>query len=127
MRRMRPGSLFVLAWLLIVPAAAAAQSMERSQWVSKMREVMPAAFCKDGTYFRTCFSVDTEGCRAAASAAMDACLQRYEAQMPTTFRNPEEGGRWGRVVGACAGTQFESGNRKLKRSLARCNDPKAWQ
>lgn len=127
MPRMR--LLLTLGFALLVgaPAAALAQSMPRSQWAAKMGEVMPGAFCQEGSYFRACFAQSAEACRAAAAAAMDGCLRQYDAQMPETFRSPEEGGRWGRVVGACAGSRFEASQRKLKRPTTRCNDPKAWQ
>ncbi len=127
MPRMRLLVALGLAILVGMPGDALAQAMPRSQWAAKMREVMPDAFCQGGSYFRACFSQSAGDCRAAAAAAMDACLRQYDAQMPANFRTPEDGGRWGRVVGACAGSRFEASLRKLKRSTARCNDPKAWQ
>jgi hypothetical protein len=116
-----------LALLLGASGSALAQPMPRSQWAAKMREVMPGAFCQEGSYFRACFSQSAAACRAAAADAMDACLRQYDAQMPESFRTPGDGGRWGRVVGACAGTRFEASRRSVKIGGAKCSDPKAWQ
>jgi len=126
MPRMRRVSVVALALLVAGAGGAHAQSLSRDQWASMMREVMPSAFCQEGAYFRACFAQDAAGCAKAANLAVDDCLRQHGAHIPDTLKNPEEGGRWGRVVGACAGTLFEMHSRRVKRSAAKCNDPDAW-
>jgi hypothetical protein len=92
-----------------------------------MRQVMPSAFCQEGTYFRACFAQDAAACVEAAKRSVDECLSQHEAQIPDILKNAEAGSRWSRVIGACAGTLFETHSRKAKRSSARCNNPEAWQ
>jgi hypothetical protein len=101
--------------------------MGQAQWTARIRSAMPAALCEAGTYFRECFAQSVQACRAAAQGAVDTCLKRYQSQMPPVFAKPEDSGRWGQVIAACAGTVFETGSRGSKRNAARCNDPKAWR
>jgi len=120
-RVMGPG----LALLLGAAGAANAQSMGQEYWSARVREVMPAALCQPGSYFRECFEQDAQACRGAADAAVGACLRQHDAQMPLAFRGPEESGRWGQVIAACAGNRFETGARRIKKRTPRCNDPGA--
>jgi len=122
-RVMGPG----LALLLGTAGAAQAQSMGQEYWAARVREVMPAALCQPGGYFRECFEQSAQACLGAANAAVDACLKQHDAQMPLAFRGPEESGRWGQVIAACAGNRFEAGVRALKKRTPRCNDPGAWR
>jgi hypothetical protein len=126
MRRMRRVSLIVLALLAAAAGGAQAQALSRERWASMMREVMPSAFCREGTYFRACFAQDAAGCAKAANLAVDDCLRQHGAQIPDTLKNPEAGSRWSRVIGACAGTLYEMHSRRVKRGSAKCNDPDAW-
>ena len=123
---MRRVSLIVLALLAAAAGGAQAQALSRERWASMMREVMPQAFCQEGAYFRACFAQDAAGCARAANLAVDDCLRRHEAQIPPSLANPDAGGRWSRVIGACAGTLFEMNSRRVKRNSAKCNDPDAW-
>ena len=127
MPRMKLSRLLALALLLGWACGARAQAMGQAQWAAQVRSAMPAALCKAGTYFRECFAQSAQSCRAAAQGAVDTCLKRYESQMPPVFGKPEDGGRWGQVIAACAGTAFETSSRGSKRDTARCNDPKAWR
>lgn len=122
--------LCVIALALLaagVGGGACAQSLSKAQWASMMRQVMPSAFCQEGAYFRACFAQDAAACVGAASQAVEACLGHHDAQIPDTLKNPEAGSRWSRVIGACAGTLFETHSRRVKRSSAECNNPKAWE
>lgn len=116
-----------LALMLGVAGAAQAQSMGQEYWAARVREVMPTALCQAGGYFRECFEQSAQACLGAASAAVHACLQQHDAQMPLAFRGPEESGRWGQVIAACAGNRFEASVRAMKKRSARCNDPGAWR
>ena len=123
---MRRVSLIVLALLATAAGGAQAQALSRERWASMMREVMPSTFCKEKAYFRACFAQDAPGCAKAAQLAVEDCLRQHAGQIPDTLPNPDAGGRWSRVIGACAGTLFEMHSRRVKRNSAKCNDPDAW-
>ena len=118
-----------LALLLLLGGAwgAHGQPMGKREWQEQMEAVVPASLCQGGSYFRTCFAQSAGACVNAARAALRACLRRHDGQIPGTFRSGEDAGRWSRYLAACAGTEFESRNRKLKVSTGRCGDPGAWR
>jgi hypothetical protein len=106
---------------------AGAQTVDRQAWLASMRQILPAAFCQDGSYFRDCFTLTPDACNAAANRAAEACIRQFSAQIPARLRQPDDGGVWGQKIGSCAGSLFEVNSMAAKRNSAVCNDPAAWK
>ena len=119
---------FVVAivWFTMLQNAQAA-AVEKEAWVSEMKNVLPAFFCKKDWYFESCFEGDGFNCHKSATIAVDSCLKQFNERFPEIFNQPQDGQRWGNKVGVCAGTLFEAQevNNKIKSEL--CNDPANWQ
>lgn len=119
----------VLAALVLVAGSsgAGAQTVDKQAWVTSMRQILPAAFCQEGTYFRSCFTQPLDACHAAANRATAACLTQFDPQIPVQMRQPVDGQAWGQKVGQCAGTLFEVSAKKNRVNSAICNNPAAWK
>jgi len=112
---------------LTLPMIAFAQTAPKDAWLQHVEKNMPPAFCSQQTYFRQCFTVSAQECEAAAMAATRDCISKHAAEVPATLAMPNDGKRWGGVIGKCAGTATELALLKKRVSNATCNDPKQWQ
>ena len=92
-----------------------------------MQEALPGYFCKNESYFRSCFQVSEEQCLYVADAATSTCLARFTEQIPDSLNQPQDGTHWGEKVGACAGTLYEYKLIKVRISSQKCDDPSYWQ
>ena len=92
-----------------------------------MGNLLPAAMCQDGSYFRACFDISASDCHTTATATTATCLRQYTDQMPETLKQPEDGTHWGQVVGACAGTLYGGELKAKMRNEAKCKDPSYWK
>lgn len=122
---MSPKALAAAA--LTLPLIAFAQSAPKEAWLQHVEKNMPQAFCTQQAYFRQCFTVSVQECEAAATAATRDCISKHGAGIPAMLSMPNDGRRWGGVIGQCAGTATELSMIKKRISNARCNDPKQWQ
>jgi hypothetical protein len=121
-------TLYILLAALGVGATASAETaVPKDTWVKSMRDFLPAALCRDGWYFRSCFELTASECHAGATTATAACLQQYDTQIPQELQQPDDGRLWGDRVGTCAGTLLEASFRAKRISTAKCNDPSAWK
>lgn len=121
-------SIYILLAVLGVGATASNETtVPKETWAKSMRDILPAAICRDGWYFRSCFEITASECHAAVTTATAACLQQYDAQIPQELRQPDDGTFWGNRVGTCAGTIFEATFRAKRISTAKCDDPSAWK
>lgn len=100
-------ALLVLLFLVGVPGASAEESAPKSAYLKSAEERLPAVFCSEGSYFRTCFKVSESECRSAASASIVSCIQQYDAEIPKELKHPQDTAGWGAKLGACTGTKFE--------------------
>jgi len=112
---------------LALPLFASAQTAPKDAWLQHVGKNMPTAFCTQQMYFRQCFTVSVQECEAAAAAATRDCISKHAADIPPTLTMPDDGRRWGGVIGKCAGTATELALIRKRISNARCNDPKQWQ
>jgi hypothetical protein len=112
---------------LSVSARAADIVVSKELWLSEMRNVLPAIFCKDGSYFRECFETDTTACHSIATEATESCLRQFEPQIPKQLQQPNDGQIWGSKIGACAGTIFEATLKQSRVNNAKCNNPALWK
>jgi hypothetical protein len=127
-----PRLLALLPAAGIATAAAAAdpapRSIPREAWGDRMETVLPTLFCKPDFYFRKCFAISARECEELAASSTRVCLGKLLPKMPSELRLPEDGAKWGKTVGACAGEAFETAVLKKKRSgIAKCDDPAAWR
>jgi hypothetical protein len=92
-----------------------------------MRNILPASFCKDGTYFRECFEAKATVCHSTATKATESCLRQFEPEIPKQLQQPKDGSFWGNKIGVCAGTIFELTLKQSRINDAKCNDPAHWK
>jgi hypothetical protein len=114
----------LVACLFVVPALS--QEVAKSLWMDQMTTAVPALFCQEPQYFRQCFEVSAEECEELVISSTRVCLQRYDQQIPETLVQPNDGARWGNLVGSCVGRTYEIGFAERKVSDPRCNDPSQW-
>lgn len=112
--------------LLLIGAANAAQ-VSKERWLSAMETALPPAFCKETQYFRQCFKVSARECEQVAASTTRVCLDKYKSQMPAVFNQPQDGTKWGRMVGACAGNAYEMTLIKKRINNNKCNDVNNWR
>lgn len=106
---------------------SAEDTVPKDAWVKAMRDALPAAFCTDNSYFRSCFKIQANECHQVATQSTASCLRQHDAAIPKEFVQPNEGALWGEKVGNCAGTVFFATLREKFTSNAKCNDASAWK
>jgi hypothetical protein len=123
MKRIVMAALFVVAG----GATAATVNVSRNEWTTQMGNLLPAAMCREGSYFRACFDISASDCHTTATATTATCLRQYTDQMPATLKQPEDGAHWGRLVGTCAGTLYDDELKAKARNETKCKDPSYWK
>ncbi len=103
-----------------------AQGVSKSLWIKGMSNKLPAMFCESEQYFRQCYQVTATKCEEVATSITRTCLNKFSSRMPAQFTTREEGERWGRIVGECAGEGYGRILRKEFINTQKCNDPRAW-
>jgi hypothetical protein len=114
--------------LLVFLSAAPANAVEvsREDWMNGMTTALPAYFCKADQYFRQCFDVTQVECEETALSTTRVCLAKNKSKIPARLKQPEDGTRWGTVIGSCAGSNYEIVLQKKRINNKKCNDPNAW-
>jgi hypothetical protein len=100
--------------------------VDRDVWMGQFELALPVALCKDGFYFRACFTVTPAECEQTASSATRVCLAKFRKQLPLKIHQPDEGTDWGSKIGSCTGTAYEAALSRHRISNAKCNDPSQW-
>jgi hypothetical protein len=101
-----------------------AADVSREDWINDMTTALPVTFCKSGMLFRTCYSVTQAECEETALSAARTCLAVNRDKLPATLHQPEDGRKWGAVIGRCAGATYALAlNAKIVKSEA-CTNPK---
>ena len=118
-----------IAALIIVTATSvhAESLVPRATWSNEMANVLPAAICRDGSYFRVCFEVPAKECHETASASTASCLKQYKSQMPDPIKQPEDGSHWGQLVGTCTAALYMLEHKGNKVEDAKCEDIEHWR
>jgi hypothetical protein len=117
------GMLIFFHLLLSLSTAQAAETISKAEFVQGIRNALPARFCLDKSYFRTCFPLSAEACLASAKTAVNACSTSLEAGLPAQLHQPADGQTWGQKIGSCAGAKFEAEHEKAKLGLPECSKP----
>ena len=112
-------------WVIL---AQADDVVSKGRWTDYMSDAMPQTFCQDGSYYRSCFSIDEQHCTSVAQQVVRQCLSSLASEIPDQLSMPQDGKKWGEEVGECAGNAYE---RELaegyKKDSVKCNDPSAWR
>lgn len=99
--------------------------LKTEEWLAILRTELPKEFCKDGTYFRTCFAIDKNECMRVSAAQFDPCVRKHRHELPN-IRTEEDGGKGGEILGRCTGASFFEALQSKFKNTAKCNDPNAW-
>ena len=118
---------FFLLLFVFVPSILQASSVSKESWMSQMEIALPAAFCSQQMYFRQCFEIDAIECEEMATSVNRLCLKKYKEAIPSSLEQPQDGKKWGTIIGQCAGGAFEAALSKKKINSAKCNDVNNWK
>lgn len=103
-------------------------SVPKEKWMDAMTTAMPTMLCNPQGFFRSCFGQTEDGCLDQASRATKACLIKLGPEIPAALKQPEDGEKWGKSLGACTGETMEialSGEKK-KLTTPECSNPAKW-
>jgi hypothetical protein len=100
--------------------------VDRDVWSTAFEAALPVALCKNGSYFRACFTITQAECEQTAASATRVCLGKVRKQLPMKLHQPDEGTAWGSKIGSCAGTSYDAVLAPKKIHNAKCDDPSAW-
>ena len=116
------------ALIIVTATTVRAESLvPRATWINEMANVLPAAICRDGSYFRACFEVPSKECRETASVSTASCLQQYTPQIPDPLNQPEDVSHWGQKVGSCTAALYILEYKGKKVEDAKCEDIENWR
>jgi len=113
--------------LMLIASTSQANEVPKDDWINGMSTVLPASFCKSNQYFRQCFNVTERECEEAALSTTRICLAHNKNEIPTQLKQPEDGTRWGSVIGGCAGLAYELILQEKRISNCKCDNPANWQ
>jgi len=116
----------ILALALAGTAAASELVITKTQFVDGVKATFPGSFCADQTWFRKCFSTAKDDCAKTMKTATSGCLEKMQAEMPQSFRQPADGQSWGEKLGGCIGDKFEEDLAKSKVKSTECEDISKW-
>ena len=106
---------------------AAKGPVAKDKFVNEIPTVISNLFCESKTYFRQCFSSSEDECKTTAKASAEGCAKEVSPRIPASIENKEEGGKWGREIGSCAGIKFETQLVSKRISSAECKDQAKWK
>lgn len=120
--------LALMATLLVCIAInSQAAEVEKEVWINAMSTALPTAFCQSGQFFRQCFEVTQIECEETAASATRICLGKYKSEIPKVLNQPQDGSKWGRIIGKCAGEAYGIALQQKFKNNPKCNDPSHWQ
>lgn len=117
----------LLFLVLSVPFSASAVEVSKADWLNAMSTALPTAFCQANGYFRQCFDITGEECEDTAASATRICLKKHNDSIPEILVQPEDGTRWGSLIGRCAGEAFDATLANKRKNTEQCNDVSNWQ
>lgn len=101
--------------------------MSKSDWIDGIRHALPNAFCRESHYYRKCFSVTAEECKAAVNSAADVCLTKNNHDIPGTLIRPRDSALLGAIINVCTSRGYESSFTNKRIHNKKCDDPNNWQ
>ncbi len=131
-------SKWTVALLILVSIVACSKKNEQKpnplaeKWMENVKEKLPQLLCKEGGYFRECFSVNETECKDQMIQSSDKCLNTLKSDILKSFgvKGTEnlsaEGAYWGAKWGECTGIDFEKILSSKVINNEKCKDPKNW-
>jgi hypothetical protein len=113
--------------LMLVATTSFAGEVSKADWINGMSTALPAYFCKADQYFRQCFNVTQIECEKTALSTVKTCLSQNGDNIPARLHQPEDGTKWGRVIGSCAGKAYARTLQKKRISNSKCNNISNWK
>lgn len=104
------GLFLALSWTAAGACAPgdAGCSVDRTDWLSYVKERLPPALCSETSPFVQCALAGQSPCQERASIALSACIAANEARIPVLM-NRAESGDWGGALSDCVGREMVSG------------------
>lgn len=118
--------MIVTIFCVFFLGTATAQEIAKKQWIDHVSTALPIMMCEAGTYFRECFRVSQQKSMEIALSKTRICLKENSGKIPDSLRQPKDGARWGKIVGACAGERYEITLKEKRINSAQCNNPTNW-
>lgn len=118
---------FLWALLFSVSFAEEAMIVPQAKFVADIQISLPKLFCQKESYFRSCFQISESDCSTEATAAVEACAKDDHKRLPASFKQPEDGQKWGQAIGTCAGIKFEEKLVAKRVDSPACKDPENWK
>jgi len=112
---------------LIGSTSVMANEITKDDWINSMSTALPAYLCKAEQYFRQCFNVTQTECEETILSTTRICLEKNKENMPNRLRQPEDGTKWGNIIGTCAGSAYEVALQKKRINNGKCNNPDNWK
>jgi hypothetical protein len=119
--------VLIVIWL-VASSACQIKKLSKREFLDKMEDGLPAAFCKPDQFFRQCADIDERGCIDLARSSLRGCFAQLTATMPDVIETPEDAKRVGRQIGECAGEAFDRAIEARGKRLhtGNCDNPQAW-
>ena len=102
-----------------------AQEVPKSDWIVYMKSALPSGLCGEEQYYKECFDISHSKCILTAGAAIDACIDKDEENLPDVI-DSTEGKKWGAILGYCTGKRFEKELADKRLNTQKCSNPVYW-
>ena len=119
--------ILIFNLLLVFSPSAIADEVSKEVWVDAMKSELPTVFCHSMHFFRQCFDINEDQCIETASLSTRICLHKYITQIPDVLKQPNDGARWGNIVGQCAGENFHATMSRKYKDTKECKDINHWK
>ena len=94
--------IFIL--FLFLPSVVLGNSLPKSYWLKEVSKKFPTAFCQLEPFNQ----LETGKCLIYIKSFTKVCIEYNEEFIPDMLKQPEDGSKWGEIMGKCVGTLFES-------------------
>lgn len=125
--------IFFLSVFFVITSCTKSEApidVPKERWMDQMVTVLPTILCRPEGFFRSCYPLSEQQCLEMGVRSTKACLIKLETQFPAAFQQPNEGEKWGKMVGSCTGETMEAAlpaESKKKSDKKECLDPSAWK
>ncbi len=111
----------------VVPLKNPTGDPQTDTWLDQMRALLPKELCKQGTFFRECFTITEAECMQVSREEFEPCVKNNLAKLPR-IRDASTGQQGGEILGRCVGIGFQTRLDKIGRftNTPKCNDPSQW-
>lgn len=103
--------------------------MTRAEWTARFVPGYLEVSCRDGFFFRECFTdIDRADCEREMTARIAECVADATVDIPAQITSAEISRQATLRVGRCAGTRYEEALMEAGSFIDSdlCNDPSSW-